>query len=147
MPFSKFTKEFRHQTIFFSCSTYFYTYCIIRWWYIHVLSHSFHFKFLHISNCFEVMLDGFITTVASAFNFRKYWTWTTRNYGEHFSIWKEIMLLDATKWPRSDVDTSWWKRDKIFWWDKRNWWLQFSKVELVLPVISPAVWFAVAFFW
>ena len=85
--------------------------------------------------------------LSSAFNFRKYWTWTTRNYGEHFSIWKEIMLLDATKWPRSDVDTSWWKRDKIFWWDKRNWWLQFSKVEVVLPVISPAVWFAVAFFY
>ena len=84
--------------------------------------------------------------LASAFNFRKYWIWTTRNYGEHFSIWKEIMLLDTTKWPRSDVDTSWWKRDKIFWWDKRNWWLQFSKVEVVLPVISPADWFAVAFF-
>ena len=80
MPFSKFTKEFRHQTIFF-CSTYFYTYCIIRWWYIHVLSHSFHFKFLHISNCFEVMLDGFITSFRIQFskildmNHSKLW-WT-----------------------------------------------------------------------
>ena len=65
----------------FFCSTYFYTYCIIRWWYIHVLSHSFHFKFLHISNCFEVMLDGFITSFRIQFskildmNHSKLW-WT-----------------------------------------------------------------------
>ena len=109
---------------------------------VHVLSHSFHFKFLHISKFFEVMLDGFITSFRIQFskilemNHSKLW-------------WKFFHMKRNNAFRRNNKAKI--RRRYVLVEERQDLLMGQAKLMIAIfegrrPVISPAVWFAVAFF-